>query len=462
MADKRTPPDPAEGARRRKRPAPTIDLDGNRGAGGHAAEQPQAAAEPPRAAGATARTMRPMLPTITSRTCTTRFSAGRAGGLANFHRGICAAPPSMTAALLGLRFAGLVPSRDAGSAPARSGIGRRAQPAPGKIEVVDRKASRQRSGHVGTAVGRRQRAQVARHRAHRDQQAQRRGRRQCGRGARTRGRIGKGADRIAQQRAGSQQESSAGLSPADVEACKNASPSLEQVVQKRADRPRRGLALSAAALRDAVVRGAPFSAELGEVKIAGRRRQGAGAAGAVCRDRRAASAALAHELRALMPALLKAAGAQAPAGGFLDRLQANAGKLVRVRPVDAPAGDDAAAVLARLEVETAHADIDGALADLERARCPPCARRRKPGSPRRSRGRPRLPPRANSPPTRRARSASDEAGMIRVVLFLVSVALIAVGFAWVADRPGEVAITWMGYRDRNLGDGGGASPSSRW
>jgi len=32
--------------------------------------------------------------------------------------------------------------------------------------------------------------------------------------------------------------------------------------------------------------------------------------------------------------------------------------------------------------------------------------------------------------------------MIRVVLFLVSVALIAWGFAWFADRPGEVTITW--------------------
>jgi HemY protein len=36
--------------------------------------------------------------------------------------------------------------------------------------------------------------------------------------------------------------------------------------------------------------------------------------------------------------------------------------------------------------------------------------------------------------------------MIRVVAFLVSVALIAVGIAWVADRPGDVSITWMGYR----------------
>jgi HemY protein len=36
--------------------------------------------------------------------------------------------------------------------------------------------------------------------------------------------------------------------------------------------------------------------------------------------------------------------------------------------------------------------------------------------------------------------------MIRVVLFLVAVALVAAGFAWFADRPGDVAVTWMGYR----------------
>jgi HemY protein len=36
--------------------------------------------------------------------------------------------------------------------------------------------------------------------------------------------------------------------------------------------------------------------------------------------------------------------------------------------------------------------------------------------------------------------------MIRVVLFLVALTLIATGFVWFADRPGDVAITWMGYR----------------
>jgi HemY protein len=46
----------------------------------------------------------------------------------------------------------------------------------------------------------------------------------------------------------------------------------------------------------------------------------------------------------------------------------------------------------------------------------------------------------------RARSASGEGAMIRVILFLVSVAIIAAGFVWAADRPGDVAIIWMGYR----------------
>ena len=36
--------------------------------------------------------------------------------------------------------------------------------------------------------------------------------------------------------------------------------------------------------------------------------------------------------------------------------------------------------------------------------------------------------------------------MIRVVLFFVLVGLAAFGAAWLADRPGDVAITWLGWR----------------
>ena len=35
--------------------------------------------------------------------------------------------------------------------------------------------------------------------------------------------------------------------------------------------------------------------------------------------------------------------------------------------------------------------------------------------------------------------------MIQVVLFLITVALFAAGFVWLADRPGDVVITWLGY-----------------
>jgi len=35
--------------------------------------------------------------------------------------------------------------------------------------------------------------------------------------------------------------------------------------------------------------------------------------------------------------------------------------------------------------------------------------------------------------------------MIRVVIFLVAVAVLAAGFVWIADRPGDIALTWMGY-----------------
>src|SRR3954453_419886 len=36
--------------------------------------------------------------------------------------------------------------------------------------------------------------------------------------------------------------------------------------------------------------------------------------------------------------------------------------------------------------------------------------------------------------------------MIRVVLFLIFVAAVALGFAWFAERPGDVVVTWLGYR----------------
>ena len=126
------------------------------------------------------------------------------------------------------------------------------------------------------------------------------------------------------------------------------------------------LAMSAAALRDAAMSGAPFAAELAQAQSLGAADKALASLAPFAGTGVPSQAALAEALRALIPAMLKASGAPAPAGGFLDRLQVNAGKLVRIRPVDAPAGDDASAVLARIEIAAGNTDIVAALADLSK------------------------------------------------------------------------------------------------
>ena len=134
------------------------------------------------------------------------------------------------------------------------------------------------------------------------------------------------------------------------------------------------LALSAAALRDAVLRGAPYKDDLAQVKALGANETALAPLASFAATGVPSRQALARELNALIPALVKAAGVQDAPSGFLDRLQANASKLVRINPVDAPQGDKPADAIARLEVAAAHADIASALADIgklpEQARQP--------------------------------------------------------------------------------------------
>lgn len=134
------------------------------------------------------------------------------------------------------------------------------------------------------------------------------------------------------------------------------------------------LAFAAAALRDAVESGAPYESALAQVKAFGADAKAVTPLEPFARTGLPTEKALAQELRGLVPAMLKAAGADpTPSGGFLERLQANAGKLVRIRPLDAPAGDTPADVLARIQIKAAAADIDGASAEL--AKLPEAARK---------------------------------------------------------------------------------------
>jgi hypothetical protein len=63
--------------------------------------------------------------------------------------------------------------------------------------------------------------------------------------------------------------------------------------------------------------------------------------------------------------MLKAKAASPPAGGFLDRLQANAEKLVSIRRLDEAAGDDSGAIVSRAQAKAARGDLAGAAAELK-------------------------------------------------------------------------------------------------
>jgi hypothetical protein len=135
------------------------------------------------------------------------------------------------------------------------------------------------------------------------------------------------------------------------------------------DRPVR-VAVTAAALNTAVERGDAFAAELAAAKLL------AGDAGALAPLESFAATglpsatALGRELVALTNALAQTSGASPREGGFLDRLQANAERLVRIRPLDEPPGDDPAAVLVRVEQRAIQADLSGALAELVKLPAP--------------------------------------------------------------------------------------------
>lgn len=132
-----------------------------------------------------------------------------------------------------------------------------------------------------------------------------------------------------------------------------------------ADRSMR-FAIAALALRDAVERGNPFAAELATVKPLAADPAVLAPVESFAETGVPSNEVLARELSPLIPVMVRALGEPARDGSFLERLQANAARLVRVRPVDEVPGDQPAAIIARLEVKVARADVAGALAELDK------------------------------------------------------------------------------------------------
>jgi hypothetical protein len=131
------------------------------------------------------------------------------------------------------------------------------------------------------------------------------------------------------------------------------------------------LALAAGALNNAVERGDPYAADLAAVKALGADAKSLAALEPLAASGVPSAAALARELAGLALAIQQAAGVT-PREGILEKLQAGAERLVRIRPVEEVPGNDAAAIIARLEGRAAQVDIAGALAEL--GRLPPAAR----------------------------------------------------------------------------------------
>jgi len=131
------------------------------------------------------------------------------------------------------------------------------------------------------------------------------------------------------------------------------------------DRPAR-LSVAAEALRAAVERGIPYEAELAAVKSFGLEETTLAPLEPFAATGLPVTATLAHELAALGPALLQASGEAPREHSFLDQLQANVQKLVRISPIDAPRGNNAPAAVQRIEAAAERGDLSAALAELAR------------------------------------------------------------------------------------------------
>jgi hypothetical protein len=380
MADKRTTPEAPEGApqatpegpRRQKRAAPTIDLTATEVPPVQAEAPPQpeppSAAEEPAAANAAQAETRPAQ--------SSGPFAGSPFGVAALVGGAAGIIAALVV-LLGLYVAGLLPLRPATTTTTQvaadnqtlnaltqrvskieetikklpagdTGIGERLAAADSALKSlgVAVAALNRRSDDVATNAGQ------ARERAEAAQKA------------------------VVDLQASIKANAPAGAARADIEALGKHIATLQSAIQSaQADIGKIAtensgndtaarLALSAAALRDAVVAGAPFADELAAVKQLGGDDKALATLMPFATTGVPTAPALAQQLRALLPAMLQISGAAAPEGGFLERLQANAGKLVRIRPVTAPTGDEPSAVLARLEIDASKADIAAALSDL--------------------------------------------------------------------------------------------------
>jgi hypothetical protein len=142
----------------------------------------------------------------------------------------------------------------------------------------------------------------------------------------------------------------------------------DQVAEAAVPKPDEALryALIAAGLRSALERGEPFTAELAAAKSAGIDPTLLAQVAPFASSGIPNIQELFRELGGLIPEMLKVSAPAAQEGGYLDRLQAHAERLVRIRPVGDQAGDDPATVIGRIERDMTRRDLAAVLAELDK------------------------------------------------------------------------------------------------
>jgi hypothetical protein len=167
-------------------------------------------------------------------------------------------------------------------------------------------------------------------------------------------------------------QKSAGAAPGgqgDTEALSNRIATLEQSTRSTerelaADDRVSRRAVVASALRDVVERGNPFAAELAAAKLFAADASALAPLEDFASTGIPSTIALARELSALAQPMMQALGEPVRTGSVIEKLQASAEKLVRIRPVGEAPGNDPATVVARIEAKAARNDIAGARDDL--------------------------------------------------------------------------------------------------
>ena len=158
---------------------------------------------------------------------------------------------------------------------------------------------------------------------------------------------------------------------------------------------------------------------------------------------------LSTELLALVPKLSPAAQQNnATTGtGIVERLQAGAAKLVKIERTDT-AGNDRGAVVARITAAALRNDFNEARRELKTLE--PADRAAAQAWLERGR---RARRRAGRIPSIRGRrhggarqTGAIRISMIRIILFLLLIALGAAGAAWIAEQTGDVVLSWGGWR----------------